>query len=260
MTKRKIFQVRLAERIAEIHTLYDDTRILCKDYILDQDRPETPDCIIEISHKDILQENDQCQSQAYREGKEIYLYHDPGYLETYAVYRKICDIYPGFHTFSMHGAVVAYEGKGYLFAAPSGVGKTTRARLWLEEFPGAFVVNGDKPLLRVTEKDVFAFGTPWCGKEHWNTNTGVALQAIFLLERTETDEKTSIRPVSLTEAYAELFEQVYKPEDQAALYQTICLLKQLCKIVKVYRFRSAFSREAVRLAWEMTNGERETII
>ena len=29
-----------------------------------------------------------------------------------------------------------------------GVGKTTHTKLWLDNIPGSFVVNGDKPLIR----------------------------------------------------------------------------------------------------------------
>ena len=49
----------------------------------------------------------------------------------------------------MHGAVIRYKGKAYLFTAPSGTGKTTHIRQWLKKAEGTFVVNGDKPLIKV---------------------------------------------------------------------------------------------------------------
>ena len=51
----------------------------------------------------------------------------------------------------MHGAVVAIDNKAYMFTANSGVGKTTRAKLWLNEYPDSIIVNGDKPLIKITE-------------------------------------------------------------------------------------------------------------
>ena len=47
--------------------------------------------------------------------------------------------------------------------------------------------------------EVIACGTPWCGKEGWNTNIMVPLRAVFLLERAEED---SIEEISLGQAFA----------------------------------------------------------
>ena len=48
----------------------------------------------------------------------------------------------------MHGAVIEYEGNGYMFSADSGTGKTTHILLW-RKFLGdkVKIVNGDKPFL-----------------------------------------------------------------------------------------------------------------
>ena len=36
-----------------------------------------------------------------------------------------------------------------IFYGPSGTGKTTHSRLWLENVPDSHILNGDKPFLQV---------------------------------------------------------------------------------------------------------------
>lgn len=86
-----------------------------------------------------------------------------GDIENEIIQKKIADVMPSFNTFLMHGSVVSLNNQAYMFTAPSGTGKTTRTRLWVDEYPSSIVINGDKPLIKVTEEDIFACGTPWCG-------------------------------------------------------------------------------------------------
>lgn len=62
--------------------------------------------------------------------------------------RRRCPI----NTFLFHGSCVAVDGEGYLFAAKSGVGKSTHARLWRELLGDrAVMFSDDEPLIRVTD-------------------------------------------------------------------------------------------------------------
>lgn len=106
-------------------------------------------------------------------------------LECLAVHRQITEAFLEHDTLLIHGAAIAYDGGAYLFCAPSGTGKTTHIRLWLENLPEAYVVNGDKPFLRLTENGVLVCGSPWCGKENLGTNTMVPLKAVIFMERSE---------------------------------------------------------------------------
>ena len=65
---------------------------------------------------------------------------------------------------SIHASAVCLEGRAYLFLGKSGTGKSTHSRLWLESFPGSFLLNDDNPVLRVKDGTVVAYGTPWSGK------------------------------------------------------------------------------------------------
>ena len=64
-----------------------------------------------------------------------------------------------------HAAVVGYQGKGYLFLGKSGTGKSTHARLWLENIPGTELINDDNPVVRVFDDGAArVYGSPWSGK------------------------------------------------------------------------------------------------
>ncbi|MBQ2487542.1 MAG: hypothetical protein II517_04300, partial [Ruminococcus sp.] len=62
----------------------------------------------------------------------------------------------------VHGSVVVADGEAVLFIAPSRTGKSTHTRLWTE-LPDAhaFVINDDKPLIRIGEKAPTVYATPW---------------------------------------------------------------------------------------------------
>ena len=249
MSEKSNLIISLAGRVIEIHLLYQYTRTLCENYIITNDEQVFPDIIVDIVPRNILRENDETQINRGATDNDQKLFYDPGYLESFAVQRKICEAMPLCGAFLMHGTVVAMNGRGYMFTAPSGTGKTTRAKIWLEEYPDSFIVNGDKPLLSIEKNKVIAYGTPWCGKEHWNTNIGVPLQAIYILERTAPEEKNSIIEMEMIDAFDILVKQIYIPEDPQAVINTIALLKSLEGKVKLYMFRSAPTKEAVHLAY-----------
>ena len=80
-----------------------------------------------------------------------------GYCESLCLYRQICRRLPFYDAFLMHASVVAVDGEAYAFAAPSGTGKTTHTRLWLQQFGSrAQVVNGDKPVFRFMDGALYA--------------------------------------------------------------------------------------------------------
>lgn len=145
----------------------------------------------------------------------------------------------------MHGSVVAVGDNAVMFTAPSGTGKTTHTRLWLDHIPGAYVVNGDKPLLNVGE-NITAFGTPWSGKENMNRNCCATLKAICLLERSESN---SIEAVRFMQVWQQLMKQFYLPQDPVLMEKTMRLIDSICKQVPIYRLRCNMEPEAAAVAW-----------
>mgnify|MGYP003335436350 CR=1 FL=1 len=83
----------------------------------------------------------------------------------------------------LHASAAKYDGRVYLFSGPCGIGKTTHTKLWEKYFPGAVVINDDKPALRREAGKWMVYGTPWCGKNGINSNASAPLAGICFLHR-----------------------------------------------------------------------------
>ncbi|MGE5405188.1 MAG: hypothetical protein ACM3PP_09615, partial [Candidatus Saccharibacteria bacterium] len=64
----------------------------------------------------------------------------------------------------VHASSIKWRGKGLLFTAPSGTGKSTHVRLW-QKYMGdeVEVLNDDTPAIKFVDGKPFVFGTPWGG-------------------------------------------------------------------------------------------------
>ena len=242
------FQIGLAGQIIEVRSLYDKVYTWCQDYIIDPAKYSDTAIVIEVTEADIAKEDRTRQFNAWKKHPDSIMVYHPAHLEVFVVCRKICEIMPYYSAFLMHGAVVATDHAGYMFTAPSGTGKTTRAKIWQSVFPGSVIVNGDKPLIRVDTDSVEAWGTPWAGKESENTNMSVPLRAILLLERAENQADNEIKQISFSEAFPSVYNQIYHPADQNALRETLKLIQRLEGKTMFYRLRCTPTSEAIRMA------------
>lgn len=239
------FTINLAKVNIEINSIYDEVYTLCKDYLCDN----TPDFAVEIMPEDIAFEREKSKREAAAEHIPYVDFKD-SYLETLAVYRKIVTNLLDFGAFLMHGAVVGLDGKAYMFTAPSGVGKTTHTGFWLETFPDAFIINGDKPILRFEGDRVYACGTPWAGKEGKNKNISLPLNAICLLERGKENE---IVKAGFKQIYPFIISQTYRPYDEKHITKTMQYIKDLGEKVKFYLLKCNLDPSAANIAFDGMN-------
>lgn len=80
----------------------------------------------------------------------------------------------------MHASLIDVGGKGIIFSAPSGTGKSTQASLW-EKYRGAEILNGDRVIIRFVDGKWMAYGSPWAGSSGIYLNKKVELSAIVFL-------------------------------------------------------------------------------
>ena len=241
--------LHLAEKNIKVLSLFSYLEEYCKDYILPGEEINAPiDFQVKIQQSDIEFERCKSEKEDIAEGHEIRIFSDE-YLETLAVYRKIAEKMPEYDTILFHGSVIAVDGTGYMFAASSGTGKSTHARLWREYFgERAVMVNDDKPLIKVTQDGVTAFGTPWNGKHRLSTDIAVPLKAICILER---GIENHISKVEYKEILPMLLQQTYRPSNTEAMHKTIQLVEKLGKNVNLYRLNCNIDPEAAQIAYEM---------
>ncbi len=234
---------RFAGHTVEICSLYPQIHTMCSEY-----RTENhPELVLSISQSDIdcerrrFEEKDPAEDAQGRHPSDKY-------LETLAVYRKLAESLIEYNTLLFHGSAVAVDGAGYLFAAKSGTGKSTHARLWRELLGDrAVMVNDDKPLLSVSETGAVVWGTPWDGKHHLNSNISAPLRAICLLER---GEENNMEPISAKEAWPTLWRQSYRPTEPEKLKRVLAMTDILSKHTRLYRLRCTPDIQAARIAYE----------
>ncbi len=258
------FSIQLVENRILVDALFDSTKVFCKEYLCES---EGADFSVSITPEDIEYEKQESAEEDAAMGIPTRPFKDE-YLETLAVYRKICDQMPERDTFLFHCSAIAVDGKAYLFTAPSGTGKSTHTRLWREVFGDrAVMINDDKPLLRVvsgntqTSKDgtpvqpqFLVYGTPWDGKHRLSTNTVTPVAGICLLER---GEGNGIERIAKEEAFPRLLQQTYRPQSPVALMKTMELLDAVASNVPLYKLRCNMEPEAARVAYAEMNTENK---
>ncbi len=231
-----MFFIKMADMVIEIHHRYNYVKWLCKDYIVPDGT--TPDLSVRVSREDIEAEIKAAQTEV-----------SAGYAEGISLYRAICKQLPmRFQSYLMHCAVIEYEGKGYAFAAKSGTGKSTHIFLWQKRFGDkVHIVNGDKPILRFLEDGrLYAYGTPWCGKEGFNENTSVPLHAICFIERSPIN---TIHSIKADEAVMRIFHQLLSPEDIQTVDALFPLLDRTLREIPCYVLGCNISEEAAGVAY-----------
>lgn len=128
-----------------------------------------------------------------------------------------------FHdTLLVHASLISYKGGGYMFLGRSGTGKSTHARLWLENITGSELLNDDNPVIRVVDGEVFVYGSPWSGKTPCYKNEYVPLRAVVRLSQAPFNRIAAQSPLH---AYASLMPSCscmrWDPASTEALHKTV---------------------------------------
>lgn len=146
----------------------------------------------------------------------------------------------------MHGSSISYEGKGIVFSAPSGTGKSTHTALWQQRYGEKVTpVNDDKPAIRFVGEQPYIYGTPWSGKTDKNHNVSVPLHAIVFLERAP---QNSIRRLSPTEAMLRINNETVRPfYDAGQGVRVLDCIQKLIETTPMYILGCTISEDAVKL-------------
>lgn len=157
--------------------------------------------------------------------------------------------------FMLHSSAVVVDGKAYLFTANSGTGKSTHTKLWLKYFGNnAYILNDDKPALRLIEGKWYAYGTPWSGKDDLSANACVELAGIAVIERSG---KNRISPYRGVNAIFDIFRQVTRPKSYTWREQLMTLLDKLITDIPIWKLECNIDIEAVQVAYNAMCVNRE---
>lgn len=175
------------------------------------------------------------------------------YLENLAVHRKIAERLLDYDVLLFHGSAVAVDGEVYLFAARSGTGKSTHARLWRSYFGSrAVMVNDDKPFLKFTDKEILVCGSPWNGKHRLSEPIMLPLKALALLSR---DERNHVEKTDICTAFPSLLKQCYHSSDPVRMARVLSMLERLGQRARLYELGCNMEIEAARISYEGMQGE-----
>jgi len=233
------FFIKIADLTVKISSKYSLTYELCRDFLVDS--VENPDIVSFATDKEIQTELENCEEPT-----------TPEYSEFACIYRVIAEKLPDFNCFVFHGAAISYENNGYIFTAQSGTGKSTHIKLWRQYLgKAADIINGDKPIIKITNDGILICSTPWAGKENWKKNRIFKLNGIVFLERSKVCFAEKLAP---KDSLSKIMNQVYLPKNSTGLVKTIENIDKLLSQVPLLRFGCDISENAVKTAFEaLTN-------
>lgn len=146
------------------------------------------------------------------------------------------------NAFLLHASVIDWQGRGILFSAPSGTGKSTQAELWHQE-RGCRVVNGDRGLIRRKDGEFLVYGSPYAGTSGVFTDVSVPIDAIVVLSQ---GQENRVERLSAPEAFRRLYREstVFSWDTEFANGITQ-LLGALVMSVPVFHLTCTPTKEAV---------------
>ena len=238
----EVFTIELAGRCIGIKPRNDRLARFCKNYLKDGE----PEIVFAASDSDIEEENQRAiEYLGWGDTSE-------NELERLSIYRKIAEYMPSKGVFLMHSSALVVDGQAYLFAGPSGAGKTTQTKMWKKEFKERMrVINDDKPLIMETDKEILVCGSPWCGKERWNNNITAPLKGVIFIHQAK---ENSIREMSAAESWEALANQVYRSKDGKTMKRILGFIDRVISDVPIYRLECNRKPEAVSVAFEKVSG------
>ncbi len=158
----------------------------------------------------------------------------------------------------LHASAAVYNGKAYLFTAPSGTGKSTHTQLWKKVFgDGVYIINDDKPALRNVDGTWYAYGTPWCGKDRININMKASLAGICFLKQAPENK---IRRLNSAEALQNI---VWQVEHRFKAVESLDLLLShvgdLIQNIPVFELENRPEPEAVYMSYKTMHHAAEEL-
>ena len=147
----------------------------------------------------------------------------------------------------LHASFIRQQGRGILFTAPSGTGKSTQAELW-KMYEGAEILNGDRAAVRKSGGCWYAYGLPYAGSSGIYRNESTELSAVVVLRQAKENR---IRRMKLLEIIQNLYpETTIHHWESDFVEKALTILTELAEEVPFYLLECLPNRDAVQLLKE----------
>lgn len=143
-----------------------------------------------------------------------------------------------------HSSTIIWKGKGVMFSAPSGVGKSTHAHLWKRLYDTP-ILDGDATACRIVNGSPRVYGLPWCGTSGEFINKSVPLGAIVFLQQAK---ENSIEKLDLRESILRLAARCFLlPWNNELMNQFLDTVQEIAENIDCYLLNCLPDSEAVEL-------------
>ena len=115
------------------------------------------------------------------------------------------NIFSYFNRLFLHSSQISLnDNNGILFTGPSGIGKSTQAKLW-EEHMNARIICNDRTLILKEDDNYITYGFPLDGSKPIRSNEKKQLKAIIFLKQSAVN---TIERLSVTKAISNIMSQL----------------------------------------------------
>ena len=225
---------KISNLIVKFNNKYSLLEKRCKKYIVE---PTDYDIEVSITEDDIRKEQTA-------DGNA----HEIDFYESNCAQRNFVYQLPKYDAILLHSAVFEIDGKGVALLARSGTGKTTHLLLWKKIFSDRMkIINGDKPIVRFEGEELYAYGSPWCGKENYGINDKTQLMNLCFLERSRINYVDKMENKDVVNL---IMNQIVLPDDTMGRIKTLQIIDKLIKKCNIWTIHCNMEDEAAEIAYK----------
>ena len=231
---------KIADLIVEYDAKYEMTQERSKRYLIDTE--DEADIVLELGDKQI---------KAFKNKHPDITLEEAEYILLGTKFYK--ELNP-FNGCLLHSSAVVIDGEAYLFSADCGTGKSTHTSLWLKYLANMdpYILNDDKPAIRVMETGIYSYGTPFSGKNDISENSRARVKAICFIEQSKTN---SIEELDAREAINLFFAQTLRRFNEEQMHRFLDMLADIIEEIPIYKLSCNMSKEAVLLSYNTLKGD-----
>lgn len=132
----------------------------------------------------------------------------------------------GYCDLVLHALGLRLDGRGYCFAGPSGIGKSTLAEM-LNNIPGIELLAEDNVVLRYVDGQFWIYGTPWHLDAKMCSSGSAPLDGILFLDRSIAPGVIDCKPLQgVTRILQTAFMPYYRKETLSGILDRLNLLSK----------------------------------